>query len=362
MTSLTIPRVVAVTGASGYIGERLVERLLAEPGIHRVVGIDVRPSPLEHEKLVSVQQDIGAPLDVLFRRNRVEAVVHLAFVLRQLRDREESRRINVGGASNVLWACEAAGVRRIVLMSSSTVYGPHPDNEELLTEDAPLRPPAGFNYAEDKVQTEWFYRNYAAHRRQAQVSVLRGCVVMGPMVDNFITQALNKPILIGVGRDDPEMQFVHEEDLTEILWRFVSESHPGVFNVAGPGTVPWSAVVRMGKKRMLRFSARTAYAITNLSWRLRVQNDAPGVGLDYIRWPWTVNTDRLQKELGYTFKHSSMGAVQSYLGPSPERRESLLADGPPNASATPDETDIGHDAAPDALSVEPEAPDAKPGA
>jgi len=244
-----------VTGASGYIGERLVERLLAEPAIERVVGIDIRPSPLENEKLVSVQQDIGAPLDALFRRNRVEAVVHLAFVLRQLRDREESRRINVGGASNVLWACEATGVRRILLMSSSTVYGAHPDNDEMLTEDAPLRPPAGFNYAEDKARAEWFYRNYAAHRRQSQVSVLRGCVVMGPMVDNFITQALNKPFLLGVGQDDPEMQFVHEEDLTQILWRFVSESHPGVFNVAGPGTVAWSSVVQMGKKRLLRFSA-----------------------------------------------------------------------------------------------------------
>jgi len=318
MTTPLIPRVVAVTGASGYIGGRLVERLLAEPAIKRVVGIDIRPSPLENEKLVSVQQDIGSPLDALFRRNRVEAVVHLAFVLRQLRDREESRRINVGGASNVLWACEATGVRRIVLMSSSTVYGAHPDNGEMLTEDAPLRPPAGFNYAEDKARAEWFYRNYAAHRRQSQVSVLRGCVVMGPMVDNFITQALNKPFLLGVGQDDPEMQFVHEQDLTQILWRFVSESHPGVFNVAGPGTVAWSSVVRMGKKRLLRFSARTAYALTNLSWRLHVQNDAPGVGLDYVRWPWTVSTDRLQKELGYTFKHSSMAAMQSYLEPAPK--------------------------------------------
>jgi len=315
MTNSSVPRVVAVTGASGYIGERLVERLLAEPDIKRVVGIDIRPSALENEKLVSVQQDIGAPLDALFRRNRVEAVVHLAFVLRQLRDRKESRRVNVGGASNVLWACEATGVRRIVLMSSATVYGAHPDNDEMLKEDAPLRPPAGFNYAEDKARVEWFYRNYAAHRRQSQVSVLRGCVVMGPMVDNFITQALNKPFLLGVGLDDPEMQFVHEQDLTQILWRFVSESHPGVFNVAGPGTVAWSSVVRMGKKRLLRLSARTAYALTNLSWRLHVQNDAPGVGLDYIRWPWTVSTDRLQQELRYTFKHSSMAAVQSYLWP-----------------------------------------------
>jgi UDP-glucose 4-epimerase len=311
------PRVVAVTGASGYIGERIVERLVAEPSIERVIGIDVRPSPIEHPKLTSVVRDVTAPLDTLFKRARVDTVLHLAFVLRQLRDREESQRINVGGASNVLWACEAAGVTRIVLMSSSTVYGPHPDNDELLVEDSPLRPPPAFNYANDKMTVEWFYRNYGEQRKRTQVSILRGCVVMGPMVDNFITQALNKPVLIAVGRDDPEMQFIHEEDLTEILWRFISEPHAGTFNVAGPGTISWSAVVKMAHKRLLRFSAPVAYALTNLTWRLRLQNDAPGVGLDYIRWPWTVNTERLEKELGFKFKHSSYDAVESYLGEPP---------------------------------------------
>jgi UDP-glucose 4-epimerase len=312
-------RVVAVTGASGYIGERIVERLVAEPSIARVIGIDIRPSPIEHPKLTSLIRDVTDPLDALFRRLHVDTVVHLAFVLRQLRDREESRRINVGGASNVLWACEAAGVSRIVLMSSSTVYGPHPDNEDLLLEDAPLRPPPEFNYANDKATVEWFYRNYGEQRRRTQVSILRGCVVMGPMVDNFITQALNKPALIAVGREDPEMQFVHEEDLTEILWRFVSEPHPGTFNVAGPGTISWSQVVRMAHKRLLRFSAPVAYGLTNITWRLRLQNDAPGVGLDYIRWSWTVNTGRLEQELGFKFKHSSYDAVESFLGPPPEQ-------------------------------------------
>jgi hypothetical protein len=93
----------------------------------------------------------------------------------------------------------------------------------------------------------------------------------------------------------------------------------------------------MGKKRLLRLSARTAYALTNLSWRLHVQNDAPGVGLDYVRWRWTVSTDRLQKELGYTFKHSSLAAVQSYLGPAPR------VQAPPPSAQPPTEPDPERD-------------------
>ena len=322
MVTSTIPRVIAVTGASGYIGERIVDRLLREDGVAKVVGIDIRPSPLENPKLVTVHQDITKPLAHVFTQHRVEGVVHLAFVLRQLRDREQSRRINVGGASNVLWASEASGVRRIVLLSSATVYGAHADNQALLDEDTPLRPPPAFNYANDKVQVEWFYRAYAEGRPHVELTTLRGCVVMGPNVDNFITSALDKPALIGVGRNDPGMQFVHEEDLVEILWRCISEPHPGTFNIAAPGAVSWSEVVRMSGKRLFRLPALMAYGITDLTWKLHVQDDSPGVGLDWIRWPWQVSTARLEREFGYTFKHSSLGAVQSALSrPDPKPTE-----------------------------------------
>ena len=314
MAELQVPRVVAVTGASGYIGERLVQRLLTEEGVQQVLGIDLRPSALEHDKLMSIEQDITAPLDTLFRDQRVEAVVHLAFVLRQLRNRAESRRVNVGGASNVLWACEAAGVRRIVLLSSSTVYGANPDNRELLTEEAELNPSATFTYAADKALTESYFHRYRDQRVETDVSILRSCVVMGPNAENFITTALDKPVLIGIGQADPPMQFLHEDDLIDLLWRFVSESRPGIFNVAGTGTVRWSELVRAARKRLIPLPARLAYGLTALAWHLRLQSDAPSAGLDFIRWPWTVGTAKVEAELGYRFQHSSRDALQAYLG------------------------------------------------
>jgi UDP-glucose 4-epimerase len=323
-----VPRVVAVTGASGYIGERLVERLLAEDGVERVVGVDIKASAIENEKLTSLQQDISEPLDVIFKRHKVEAVVHLAFVLRQLRDREESRRINVGGTSNVLWACESAGISRLVLMSSATVYGAHSDNEEPLTEEAPLRPNKGFSYAEDKARAEWFVQRYQAQRTQTDVSVLRSCVVMGPNVSNSITQSLDKPVLIAVGKDDPPMQFVHEEDLLDLLWRFVSESHSGVYNIAGPQTVAWSEIAQLSGKRLVRLPSFLAYGMTNLSWLVRLQSDSPGAGLELIRWPWAVSTKRLEADLGYSFKHTSREAIEAYLG-KPEESSPITPEEPP---------------------------------
>ena len=246
-----------VTGASGYIGTRLVRRLLETRDIERVTGVDVRAATVQHERYTHFQQDVSAPLDEAFAG--AEAVVHLAFVLRQLRDRAEGRRTNIGGAENVLRACASAAVGRVVLMSSATVYGPRPDNPPELKEDAPLLPPKGFAYAEDKATCEALFRAFAEEHPETCVSILRGCVVMGPSAANFITSALDKPLLIGIRGDDPAMQFVHEDDLAEVLVRFATEPHPGVYNVAGHRSVRWGEVASIAGKRLIRLPAPLAY-------------------------------------------------------------------------------------------------------
>ena len=314
---MSAPRSIAVTGASGYIGTRLIRRLLETRDIERVTGVDVRPSTVKHEGYTHVLQDVTAPLDDAFAG--AEAVVHLAFVLRQLRNRAEGRRINVGGAESVLRACANAGVGRIVLMSSATVYGPHPDNPPALTENAPLRPPEGFAYAEDKAACEALFQVFAAEHPQACVSMLRGCVVMGPNAANFITAALDKPLLIGVRGDDPEMQFLHEDDLAEVLLRFATEPHPGVYNVAGPGSVRWGEAVSLAGKRLVRLPAPLASGLAEVAWRAHLQSDSPSSGLGFIRWPWTVSTEKLTAETGYAFRHTSREALEAYLNRARER-------------------------------------------
>lgn len=311
---MSAPRAVAVTGASGYIGTRLVRRLLETKDIERVTGVDVRSATIEHERYTHFKQDITSPLDDAFAGT--DAVVHLAFVLQQLRNREEGRRINVGGAESVLRSCANSGVRHVVLMSSATVYGPQPDNPPALTEDAPLRPPPGFAYAEDKEACEALFQTFADEHPQACVSILRGCVVMGPNAANFITAALDKPLLIGVQGEDPEMQFVHEDDLAEVLLRFATEPHPGVYNVAGNGSVRWSEAVSLAGKRLVRLPGPLASGLAELAWRARLQSDSPAAGLGFIRWPWTVSTEKLVRETNYAFRHTSREALDAYLNRS----------------------------------------------
>jgi UDP-glucose 4-epimerase len=314
MENSGLPKVVAVTGAAGYIGRRLIARLEREEAVEKIVATDIRCLPVAPStKVYFVQQDITEPLTQVFQNHGVEAVAHLAFVLRQGRDRKKTHETNVGGAANVLRACSAAGVRRMVVLSSSTVYGPHADNPAALTEKSTPRPLYGFQYVWDKATSERLFLEYAASHPQAEVSILRSCVVMGPSARNFIATALFKRMLVGIRGHDPPLQFVHENDVEELLWRFVTEAHPGIYNVAGPGAVRWSQLAHMARRPLLWLPASLAYPLVNLTWWLRLQNDAPAVGLDFVRYPWVVDTGRLEHETGHRFAYTSEEAVQSFL-------------------------------------------------
>ena len=307
------PNVVAITGAAGYIGQRLLARLNPEPFVERIVALDRRDLGETPPKVLFFQQDVNAPLEELFAQHGVQAVVHLAFVLRQGRDRKAVHRINVGGTENVLRACRAARVGRFLCLSSTTVYGPHPDNSTPLTEESPIHPPHAFQYAWDKAQVEKLLHVYAQDVPDAKVTILRGCVVMGPSAKNFITQAFFKPILVGVRGYDPPMQFLHEADLVELLVRFLQEGRPGVYNVAGPGEIRYSQMVRLARRPLIWLPSWVIYPLTELAWRLRLQNDSPAVGLDFIRYPWVVSTEKVQRETGYTFRYSAEEALTAYL-------------------------------------------------
>ena len=309
----SVPKVVAVTGAAGYIGRKVVERLCAEPGVERVIATDIAPPPYELDRVLYLQQSITDPFERIFVEERVEALVHLAFVLRQQRNRALSHTANVGGADNILYAAHAARVKRLVYLSSSTVYGALRDNPEVLAEGDRARPSPAFHYAWDKREAERAFQHYATEHPDAAVSILRSCIVMGPSARNFISQALSRRVLVGAAGDDPPLQFVHEDDLIELLWRFASAPHGGIYNIAGPGTLRWGEVVRMARKRMVRLPGWVVSALTDLAWTLRLQSDAPSAGLDYVRWPWVVSTDKLQRELGFEFRYTSREAMEAWL-------------------------------------------------
>ena len=308
-----VPRRIAVTGATGYVGARLVRALELEAGVVHVLAIDVRPPVgTPGPKTSFLEHDVSHPFRLVLAGHDIDTVVHLAYVLRPSHDRLAAHRVNVGGTSNLLDACAEAGVRKIVYLSSTTVYGAHPDNPSMLTESSPARPVPGFQYSEDKAASEALVLEHADRAPDVAAAVLRCCPAVGPTADNFIVRAFLKPFLVKVRGADPPMQLIHEDDLIGCMKRCVLGEASGVYNLAGEGAVLWSEMAAMLGRRLVSLPAPLLYGATQAAWRLRLQRDSPASGLNFIRYPWVASTDKIKAELGVELRYSSHEAWESF--------------------------------------------------
>jgi UDP-glucose 4-epimerase len=323
-----LPKVVAVTGASGYIGARLVREL--DPSVEGlgpdaigVVAIDTQPITGAVHHVVTCQQDVTRPIDGLLRSHRVTTLVHLAFVIRRGRDRREVEAIrgfNLAALRTVLDSCAQAEVRHIIYLSSHTVYGAHADNPIPLTELAPLRPLPDFPYGYDKFLSEQILQEFAAKHPQVKVTILRCCVVLGPTADNQVTRAFFRPWLLRVTGYNPPFQFLHEDDLARLLVCVIRQEVPGVFNAAGEGVVFYRDVAEIARSKLVTLAPFLAYPLVQLTWALGIQRESTANGLNLVRYPMLMSTGQLKKVTGHRFQYTSREAMAAYAN-SRLRRE-----------------------------------------
>ena len=306
-------RRVAITGASGYCARGLLDRLERDAAVEFVLAIDVRPPRSERSaKVVFHRHDVCEPMGDLLRDYAIDSVVHLAYVMSPGHNGSASRRVNVGGTASVLQAVEQAGVQHVLYLSSSTVYGAHSDNPPLLTEESPLRPVRGFQYSEGKMRSEEALEELIQRRPQVTACVLRASPVMGPSADNFVSRALSRPFLVAVRGYDPPMQFLHEDDLADAMLLCLLGKTSGVYNLAGEGGILWSDVARSMGRRLISLPAPVIYGLTDAAWTLRLQGDSPACGLDFIRYPWSVSTEKIERDLGFVPRYSSAEAWNAF--------------------------------------------------
>ena len=306
-------RRIAVTGATGYIGTRLVERLEGEDQVERVLAIDTRPPAkrLGH-KVAFHQQDVAAPFHHTFSEHQIEAVVHLAYLLRPSRNKMANQRVNIGGIQNMLEASRVSGVRHIVYLSSTSVYGAHANNPSALTEESPPRPVRGFRYSHDKLQCEYHINQFASNSPDVTVTMLRCCPVLGPSADNFVSQAFLKPFLVAAWGHDPPMQFIHENDLTDALILCTLNEAPGLYNLAGRDLIHWSEMARILGRRLVTLPAPLLSAAVQAAWTLRLQSDSPASGLSFIKYPWVASTEKIMRELDFRPRYTSRQAWEAF--------------------------------------------------
>jgi UDP-glucose 4-epimerase len=312
------PRSIAITGLRSFVGKRLLRRVReAEPDA-QLVGIDLqRPYGLDPAVRFHAV-DLAEPtadgrLAELLRKEGVEALLHAAFRSQPRADLEADHELETIGSLHVLHACAAAGVRRLVLASSTMLYGPRPDNPNFLSEDHPLRGHPDAHNVRNRVEVEELVANWGRRHPDVEVTVLRPCWIMGPSYEDAITRYFARPLVPTLLGYDPLLQFVHEEDCLRAFEIALLEGRPGVYNVVGRGVLPLTTLLRTAGKRPLPIPAPLLYRLG--AYPSEVQSGDPPAGFyDYLRYLWVADGERGFAAFGepeYTTLEAWMSFVSS---------------------------------------------------
>ncbi|HUK70448.1 MAG TPA: NAD-dependent epimerase/dehydratase family protein [Streptosporangiaceae bacterium] len=329
-------RVVLITGVSGYLGAEVAAILRDEPGIERLIEVAgpatadtaSRPRPRAAEAASGdwPQQAAGQAarpdeevvrLDVrtnqlgeLIKATAADTVVHLGLATTPgaAGGRASMKETNVVGAMQLLIACQRSPtVRKLVVRSSTAVYGTSARNPTVFTED--MEPRASHGLARDVVDVEGYVRGLARRRPDIAVSVLRFVNFLGHRVDSPLTRYFMLPVTPTVLGHDPRIQFVDLWDGVEVVRRVVAHDHPGIFNVTGRGAMYLSQCLRRGGRVPVPMPGPALDAIAGLGFFPDVSPEQR----DLLRYGRVVDGTKLERELGWAPRRTTEEAFAAFV-------------------------------------------------
>ncbi|MEW9522044.1 NAD-dependent epimerase/dehydratase family protein [Streptomyces tubercidicus] len=247
-------KIVLVTGVARQLGGRFVRRIQRDPDVDRVIGVDAVAPEHHLGGAEFLKADIRHPaIARVLAEKGVDTVVHMDIngtPLGKRGGRASVKETNVIGTMQLLGACQKAPkVQRLVIKSSTSVYGSAPRDPAVFTETTtPKSLPSG-GFAKDIVEVEGYVRGFARRRPDVAVCVLRFANILGPCADSPLAEYFSLPVWPTVLGYDPRLQFVHEDDALAVLRIAAAAPHrgtlnSGTFNIAGDGVLLLSQTSR----------------------------------------------------------------------------------------------------------------------
>ncbi len=317
---------VIITGATGFIGGHLA-RCLHRDGVDVVAtgrseahgralqsaGIEFRPADmLDCEALMNALAPAGC-------------VVHCAGKSADWGGASEFHNVNVVGTRNLVRACEHHGIRRIVFLSTPSIYYTGRDRFDV-TESEPVPPRQLTHYAGAKLQAEQELLGLA--ERGFEVIILRPRAVLGPH-DTTITPRILRLAegrsfpLIGGGEAITEITAV--DNLVDAVRAALNASPAAwntVYNITNGEPIrirDWFARVLDAFDRPFRprkvplVAAKSAAVVMELASRLPFGPKEPAFtrfSVGYMATSMTLSLDRARSRLGYSPKIDNEGTFE----------------------------------------------------
>jgi UDP-glucose 4-epimerase len=301
---------VVVTGISGNLGRSLAKLLHKR---ERIIGIDRRPFPGKPKDIEMYQLDLRKrKAEDVFRRNDVQAVIHMGIMHDPRMNEEEHHSFNVVGTTRILEYCARYGVKKVIMLSSANVYGPSPDNSNFLTEDAPLMAASRFSEVRDLTEVDMLAYGFFWKHPDIQTVILRPVHIVGPNIKNAASNYLRLKYPWVLAGFDPIVQLIHVEDAARAMIDALRPEAKGVYNVVGPGEVPLSAIFRELGRTVLPVPHPVARPLLELMFKYHLASFPPPE-LDHIQFLCAVDGSRWAKDLGWKPSYSMRETIRSVL-------------------------------------------------
>ncbi|MCV7075604.1 SDR family oxidoreductase [Mycobacterium szulgai] len=314
------PKVVLVTGACRFLGGYLTARLAQNPLINGVIAVDaIAPSKDMLRRMGRaefVRADIRNPfIAKVIRNGDVDTVVHAAAASYAPRSGGSAalKEINVMGAMQLFAACQKApSVRRVVLKSTSEVYGSSAHDPAIFTEDSSSRRPFREGFAKDSLDIEGYVRGLGRRRPDIAVTILRLANMIGPAMDTTLSRYLAGPFVPTMFGRDARLQLLHEQDALGALERAAMAGKAGTFNIGADGIIMLSQAIRRAGRIPLPVPGFGVWALDSLR-RANRYTEITRDQFDYLSYGRVMDTTRMRTELGYQPKWTTAEAFDDYV-------------------------------------------------
>ncbi|MFU8802412.1 MAG: NAD-dependent epimerase/dehydratase family protein [Bradymonadaceae bacterium] len=291
---------ILITGIGGHFGRAVARRL------HRrfdVIGIDRRQVRHMPKDIDIEQVDIRRRrVEDIFRRQRIDAVVHLNIMHDPRTRQEEHHHFNIVGTQKIFGLAAEHRVPKVIVLSSADVYGPDPRNDQFLSEEAALMGGQKFEAIRDLIALDMFCNTFFWKHPEIETVILRPVHIVG-RVNNAPSRFLRMERPLTIMGFDPMVQLIHAEDVITAIEHSLTPGVRGVFNIAGPSPVPLSLILdKLGREPralpepVLKMMLKTAWSLKLSDW--------PVPELDHIKYVCMVDDSLARRELGFEHRYT----------------------------------------------------------
>ncbi len=308
------PKSVLIIGIQGALAKITAELLIKEFPQIKIHGVDSREiKGLDHREEISFNKIkyTRTNFEKIFREHQFDAILHLGRLghARAINDMSQRINVNLVGTNTILELAQKFKSKKVVILSTHHVYGALADNPMFLTETSPLR--ASFKFPElrdvvemDQMCTNWMWKN----QNEIETVVLRPANIIGPQINNSISQYLKTPYAPIPIDYNPMFQFIHEFDMAQIIMRSLTELPTGIYNVAPDEVISLKDTVSLIEKKKLPtpiILVEQMAKVVSPIWKF------PDYLLGYIKFPTTLDNSLLKSKLGEDiFRFNAKEALQ----------------------------------------------------